>query len=237
MLLGKIKRQSEESFLLIEKTTQEFSIIIEQMICESKKVVDHNLKLDGKIKERILILADKVLNQQALLSGAGFALYNESKNKSWQLAWLYRPQHQPHQLANKFCLNKASQHLVDYQTFSWFSTVKKTKKGYLHGPYVDYICNSTYTLTYLYPVYFEKQLIGVAATDVMVGQLEQILRDSLANERLPVVMTTPSGRILFSNLPRYRVGELKPNDALTAYQQSQYFTLWGEGSECGAILP
>ena len=237
MPLGKIKRISEESFLLIEKTTQDFSKIIEKMICESKKVVDNNFKLESKIKEKILLLADKVLNQQMLLSGAGFALYNESKNKSWQLAWLYRSLHHPQRLVNKLCLNKASQHFVDYQTFSWFSIVQETEKGYLHGPYVDYICNSTYTLTYLYPVYFEKKLIGVAATDVMVGQLEQILRDSLGDDYLPVVMTTPSGRILFSNLPHYRVGELKPNDALTAHLKSQYFTLWGEGSECGAMPP
>ncbi|SEQ97553.1 hypothetical protein SAMN05216522_10996 [Rosenbergiella nectarea] len=235
MPLGKIKRKSEESFSLIEKTTREFSITISQMISESKKIVDINLKLEKKIKENMLFLAEKLLSQQDLLSGAGFALYNESTTRSWEIAWLYRPQ--SHRLAKNYCLNKASQHLVDYQTFSWFSTVKETKEGYLHGPYVDYVCNSTYTLTYLYPVYFDKQLIGVAAADVMVGQLERILRDTLANERLPIVMTTPSGRIFFSNLPNYRVGELKSRSALIAHLRSQYFTLWDEDSEYGAIPP
>ncbi len=235
MLLGKIKLKSEESFLLIEKTTQELSYTIGKMISESTKPVDSDLKIEGKIKEKILFIADKVLRQQALLSGAGFALYNEQRNTLWQLTWLYRPN--PHRFSNKFCLNTSSQHSVGYQTFSWLSTAKKTEKGYLYGPYVDYICHSTYTLTYLYPVYFNENLIGVAAADVAVGQLEHILRGSLANERLPIVMTTPSGRIFFSNLADYRVGELKPNDVLTAHLQSQYFTLWIEENKCGAIPP
>jgi len=233
MSLGKIKQVSEETFLLIEKTTQKFSITISQMISNTKKVSDINFKLEGRIKDNILLLAEKLLSQHPLFSGAGFVLHNESTVNPWQLAWLYRPQH--HRIINKFCLNKASQPLVDYQTFSWFTTV--SDKGYLHGPYVDYICNSTYTLTYIFPVYFEKRLIGIAATDVMVGQLEQILRETLINNPLPIIMTTASGRVLFSTHPRFRVGTLQTSHSLIAYLQNPYFTLWGEDDESGAVPP
>lgn len=233
MPLGKIKQVSEESFSLIEKITREFSMTIGQMISDTKKSADINLKLESRIKDNILLLAEKLLSQHSLFSGAGFALYNESTVSPWQLAWLYRPQHP--RMVSKFCLNKASQSLVDYQTFSWFTKV--SDKGYLHGPYVDYVCNSTYTLTYIFPVYFEKRLIGVAATDMMVGQLEQILRETLANDPLPIIMTTTSGRVLFSTHPRFRVGTLQTSHSLTAHLQSQYFILWSESCEGGAMPP
>lgn len=168
MLLGKIKHKSEESFLLIEKTTKNLAIAISKIIFESNKIFGVNSKVDIKTRGDILSLVDKILNKHQLISGAGFAIYNESSFESWQLTWLYRPQY--HRIVNRFFLNKASTISLNYQTFSWFAKVKEAEEGYLHGPYVDYICNYTYTLTYIYPVYLSKQLFSIAATDIIVGQ-------------------------------------------------------------------
>lgn len=139
MLLGKIKYKSEESFLLIEKTTKNLAIAISKIIFESNKIFYVNSKIDIKIRGDILSLVDKILKKHQLISGAGFAIYNESSFESWQLTWLYRPQN--YRIVNRFFLNKASTTSLNYQIFSWFAKVKEAEEGYLHRPYVDYICN------------------------------------------------------------------------------------------------
>ncbi|QGX92896.1 hypothetical protein EFZ10_15480 [Tatumella sp. TA1] len=224
MPIGKVKKISDDSFSIIENITKDFSFSITKIISELQKNIATTLKLEKRTKEHILLSANKLLTDNPIISGAGFLLYDPNIINSWQVTWLYRPEYLS--TSNRLALNKASQPLLDYHTFSWFAKAKESGKGYLHGPYVDYVCNASYTLTYLFPLYEGKQLIGIAATDILVGKLEQIIRDTLAHDRTPIVMATPDGRVLFSNHSHYRVGDIHHPAPLMRTLNSSHFVLW-----------
>ena len=223
MPIREVRKKVEDSFLLIDTITENFSKKVSKIINEYNNIIITS-KIEKRIKDSILSTADNLLTATPLISGVGFVTYNEDISHSWKVAWLYRPDGL--RIPNRICLNKASQSLLDYPTFLWFNKVKAFAKGYLHGPYVDYICNANYTLTYLYPVYLDQQLVGIAATDIRVAQIEQIIRETLASHRTALVISTLDGRILFSNHDQYRVGELGLYLPTAPQLSSRYFSFW-----------
>ncbi|WP_241622569.1 hypothetical protein [Rosenbergiella australiborealis] len=235
MPLRTVKEKAEESFLLIEEISNELSITIKKIISDSKKTSIVNVRLENKIKEKILFSIENLLIRNDFISGAGFYHHNDFSDNLWKMVWFYQPKytHRP----EKKCLKKVSQPLLDGQIFSWLSRISEDNKGYLYGPYVDYVYDSTYILTYIYPVHLGKQCVGVTTIDIAVGRLEQEIRHTLVNTLAPLVMTTISGRILFSNHPHHRVAELAAAHLSPQYLTSDYFTLWLINDKDGAVLP
>ncbi|MRS15364.1 hypothetical protein GJV06_10760 [Enterobacteriaceae bacterium RIT691] len=165
------------------------------------------------------------LSQTPYCSGAGFASHIASTpttQEFWVLEWWYKRADGVEQV--NLDLDQATQQRLDFRTFEWFRHSPPDGQAYIHGPYVDYICNTSYTLTSAVPVYSKGQFMGVAAIDMLVSRIEDEL---LATPRQqPVVLTNLDKRIFFSTLPRYRVGDLLDTSTLQQCYESDYFRLY-----------
>lgn len=231
----KVRDKVNDIFLSIEEKTKDLAKNIDRIILTLHQTESGYINLDAKLKSNILTLMSEKLNESNFISGAGFASLLDIKGanyKSWQVLWLYRPDYQ--KKSGRFILNKTSQPLLDYQTFEWFTKANRPKKGYLHGPYVDYICNTNYTLTYVYPIYLGNNFIGVAAIDLLVGRLEHDICQAIAESSTKLVITTATKRVLFSNHSDYRVGELATFDNTPPHEINDYFTCWILADDRGA---
>lgn len=165
------------------------------------------------------------LNQTPYCSGAGFASHIASTPTSqefWVLEWWYKRADGVEQV--NLDLDQATQQRLDFRTFEWFRHSPPDGQAYIHGPYVDYICNTSYTLTSAVPVYSKGQFMGVAAIDMLVSRIEDELLATARQQQ--VVLTNLDKRIFFSTVPRYRVGDLLDTTPLTLCYQSDYFRLY-----------
>jgi len=135
----------------------------------------------------------------------------------WLLEWWYKKDKGLKQVS--LDLDQATQQRLDFRTFEWFKTPVAEGKAYIHGPYVDYICNTSLTLTAAVPVLIQGQVLGVAALDILVSRVEEELLPLCGKEK--IILTNLDGRIIFSTNPRLRIGELfRAEDQALIYQNS-----------------
>jgi len=176
--------------------------------------------LEPGVKAAIQSYIKKTLNHHQYCSGTGFASHIESAGavrEYWLLEWWYKKDKGLKQVS--LDLDQATQQRLDFRTFEWFQTPVAEGKAYIHGPYVDYICNTSLTLTAAVPVLIEGQVLGVAALDILVSRVEEELLPLCGKEK--IILTNLDGRIIFSTSPRLRIGELfKADDRELVYQNS-----------------
>lgn len=184
--------------------------------------------LETGIKTAIQAEVKQTLSGNSYCSGAGFASHIEnagSVREYWLLEWWYKKDNGLKQVS--LDLDQATQQRLDFRTFEWFTTptaeAEAEGKAYIHGPYVDYICNTSLTLTSAVPVCVEGKVLGVAALDVLVSHVEEALLPLCGQEK--VILTNPDGRIIFSTNPRIRIGELFKTDRSEPVYQTDYVTL------------
>ncbi|WP_227318733.1 cache domain-containing protein [Cedecea davisae] len=187
----------------------------------------HDLKLllDPAVKKMIQGHIKETLNNTVYCSGSGFASHIEASadNKEfWLLEWWYKKADGVNKV--NLDLDQATQQRLDFRTFEWFKRAPEHGKAYIHGPYVDYVCNTSYTLTSAMPVYFNQRFIGVAAIDLLVSKVEEELLPLFNNHK--VVLTNIDKRIIFSSWPKYRVGDLFNTGDVQPMYQSDYCTLY-----------
>ncbi|MGI3452853.1 cache domain-containing protein, partial [Citrobacter arsenatis] len=163
--------------------------------------------LDPSVRSTVKQHIKRTLNNNHYCSGAGFASHIESTattKEYWLLEWWYKKDNGLSQA--HLDLDQATQQRLDFRTFEWFKHSPPAGKAYIHGPYVDYICNISYTLTSAVPVYYNDQFLGVAGVDLLVSQIEAELLSCAHHDY--VILTNLENRIIFSSWPRFRVGEL-----------------------------
>lgn len=173
------------------------------------------------VKSQIRLPIRQVLSDTPYCSGAGFASHIES-TAYWLLEWWYRRGDGGEQASLE--LDQATQQRLDFRTFEWFSHTPGDGKATVYGPYVDYICNTAYTLTSALPVYAGERFLGVAAVDILVARLERELLACADGQR--VVLTNREQRIIFSTCPRQRTGDLLRDPRLRQVYQHGGFLLY-----------
>ena len=176
-------------------------------------------------KSAIEDLINQTLADNPFCSGAGFAYHADTvlnPQASWSLFWVYRDSGYGSALE----LNQLTHQHLDFRTFEWFLKTKISKSHYFHGPYVDYICNTSYTMTSAAPIFSDNCFYGVAAVDILVSRIEEEVLRSLASTPLKLVLTNCFGRIIFSTLTGYRVGDIVRGDQLTMSHQHPFFLLY-----------
>lgn len=186
---------------------------------------DPKLLRDPAVKRAIQEHIKKTLNDTPYCSGFGFASHiaGSAKEKEyWLLEWWYKKADGVKKV--NLDLDQATQQQLDFRTFEWFKNAQKNGQAYIHGPYVDYVCNTSYTLTSAMPVYFHQHFIGVAAIDVLVSDVEKELLPLFNDHR--VVLTNLDKRIIFSTCPEYRVGELLLTTKAVEIYNMEYCTLY-----------
>ncbi len=159
----------------------------------------------SEVQEKIL----SSLHLNRYCSGAGFACHLESRHRRptyWHLEWLYKKESSAKPVSLE--LDQSTQQHLDFSTFEWFRNARDSASGYIQGPYVDYICNTSLTLTSACPVFSGTHFVGVAALDILVSRIEEELLCLCSGKNIRLILTNAENRIFFSNLARFRVGEI-----------------------------
>jgi len=112
------------------------------------------------------------------LTGAGVVVapYVLKEDPYWLEWWQADPDNPPtgtRQLAVD--LNPDSVAFRDYTTLTWFEEPQRTGQRTITGPYVDYVCTDSCTLTFTAPLADADRFLGVAGVDVLARWFEQHL--------------------------------------------------------------
>lgn len=135
------------------------------------------------------------------LAGAGVVVRPHvlKDDPYWLEWWLAGPDDDPtpHRLA--IDLNPESVSFRDYTSLNWFEEPQRTGRRAITGPYVDYLCTDSYTLTFTAPLVMDDRFLGVAGVDVLARWFEQHLFEVVDTEgRLEdgSVVVNRSGRVV-----------------------------------------
>ncbi|QHM70995.1 cache domain-containing protein [Mixta intestinalis] len=181
--------------------------------------------LEPAVKTAIQAHIKATLNDNPYCSGTGFASHIESAGsvrEYWLLEWWYKKDNGLTQVS--LDLDQATQQRLDFRTFEWFKSSPTKGSAYIHGPYVDYICNTSLTLTAAFPVCVQGKTLGVAALDILVSRVEEELLPLCQQQR--IILTNRDRRIVFSTNPLLRIGELLNAPENEPVYQTDYFMLY-----------
>ncbi|OTG85459.1 histidine kinase [Acinetobacter sp. ANC 4558] len=209
----------EELQNVLKHVVSETTSIAEELAIKASQIMTKNtFKIEKGIKlsntERIALQHEikTALQHSAYCQGMGFASYSpktQEEQDYWTLEWWYKKDDQLQQAKLENYQN--AQRFLDFRSFEWFQQPAQSKQPYIHGPYVDYICNGAYTITIAHPVIVEYQFIGVIAIDIFVSALEKILMPNLKNIKQTMVITNDNARVITSNHVTIRTGTLLKN--------------------------
>jgi hypothetical protein len=104
-------------------------------------------------------------------------------------------------------LDPAAPDFYDYTKNDWYATPLQTRQPRMAGPYVDYACTNEYAITLSVPVAASGGMVGVAAADVLVSNLEPRVLPALAALGRPCALTSADGRVIASTSERLVPGE------------------------------
>lgn len=227
LLTTSLRTLSEKIDSIINSTIDSTGLLAKDIESSLADIKDVNLEhlLEPAVRKTIQDNIKATLNSNVYCSGAGFASHieNSASNKEfWLLEWWYKKADGVKQV--NLDLDQATQQRLDFRTFEWFKQAPDVGNAFLHGPYVDYICNTSYTLTSAVPVYFNEQFLGVAAIDILVSRVEDELLPYAVNDK--VILTNKDARIVFSTHPRFRVGDLLDTKNTILIYENDYFNLY-----------
>ncbi|MFT4021555.1 MAG: cache domain-containing protein [Acinetobacter sp.] len=170
---------------------------------------DLKILLSAPYRQQVQHTIQNILNNYEHCNGAGFASHVASHSQNgdyWILEWWFKDESRIEQAHLE--LDQGTQQRLDFRTFDWFHQASASDQTYVHGPYVDYICNTAYTITAAHPIYVETQFIGVAVVDILVATLEKRLIQTIKQIGCPVIITNQSDRVIISSLAKVRVGSI-----------------------------
>jgi DNA-binding FadR family transcriptional regulator len=104
-------------------------------------------------------------------------------------------------------LDPSAPDFYDYTAAEWFEAARHTPLPRMAGPYVDYACTNRYAITLSSPVWSKGTMLGVAAADIMVANLERQALPILTALERPVALTSGEGRVIASNSPHLMPGQ------------------------------
>ena len=148
-----------------------------------------------------------ILNtRRGLVAGSGVIMTPDLLRDAprWLEWWWTTPAGTPEAL--RINLDPSAPDFFDYTTADWYATPARTLRRWVSGPYVDYVCTNTYTITLATPVLTDDQLVGVAAADVLIASLEPRVLPVLTAIPHPVVLASGDGRVIASNSPYWAPG-------------------------------
>ncbi|GAA5052047.1 hypothetical protein HNP84_001580 [Thermocatellispora tengchongensis] len=110
----------------------------------------------------------------------------------------------------KLNLDPTSVDVYDYFQTDWYAAARDHGRRAIFGPYVDYSGADRYICTFSVPVADEGTLLGVAAADVRMGDLEPRLLRLLRTAGRDAVLVGPERRVVAANCARWLVGSRLP---------------------------
>ncbi|WP_237388236.1 cache domain-containing protein [Xenorhabdus sp. Sc-CR9] len=152
-----------------------------------------------------------VLRNNTWCNGAGFASYSVTQAAGeedgyWTLEW-WRQEGNNIQHA-QLERNQEQRRRLDFRFFEWFRQPASRHLPVIDGPYVDYVCNGAYTITIAHPVLIGEEFAGVAAVDMLVSTLDNLLLPALSAIGKPALIINNDARVVTSTVPGVRSGSL-----------------------------
>jgi hypothetical protein len=133
-------------------------------------------------------------------------------------------------------LDPNSERFLDYTRQSWFTVPRDTGRRHITGPYVDYLCTDTYTLTFTVPVRRDGDFAGVVGADVVVRELERTLQPKLRALSGRAALVNAQSRVIASNNTRQATGSLVRDPDIPAWWARGANTIETDGTtlrRCG----
>ncbi|WP_111891342.1 cache domain-containing protein [Acinetobacter sp. MB5] len=193
----------------ITQAAQDLAIEASQLLSADSVLTQGGVKLTETDRHQLQAHIQTALQKSQYSHGMGFASYSAATNQQqgyWTLEWWYKKD-QKIQQAELESYQELQQRL-DFRLFDWFNHPAKNKQPYVEGPYVDYICNHAYTITFSHPVMIDQQFVGVIVIDLLVSTLDQLVLPKLKTLEQTAVVTNDDARIILSNTSKYRTGAL-----------------------------
>jgi hypothetical protein len=171
---------------------------------------------DPLAREDLATLRPVIFNilssRKGLVAGSGIIVAPDLLHDAprWLEWWWTTPAGTPEAL--RINLDPTAPDFFDYTTADWYATPARTLVRRVSGPYVDYVCTNTYTITLATPVCHNGQLLGISAADVLISSLEQRVLPVLTAMPHPVVLANGDHRVIASNSPLWAPGMSIPFD-------------------------
>jgi DNA-binding FadR family transcriptional regulator len=123
--------------------------------------------------------------------------------------WMEWWHHVPEGLASDrtHVLDPSRYDFYDYTMVDAFAVPRIDRRRWADGPYFDYGGLDDYIATLSLPVVFEGRFVGVAAADVLIGELERHLAPWLLAVREPAAVINQEDRVIISNTAMWNVGD------------------------------
>jgi hypothetical protein len=126
----------------------------------------------------------------------------------WLEWWWPRTGTPPEQL--RVNLDPSAPDFYDYTNEDWYTHPERTHDIGIAGPFVDHVCTGTYSATLTVPALRGDEFLGVAAADILVSSIERRLLPRLLKLGRPLVVATPTGRVVVSTDAMWSPGVLLP---------------------------
>jgi hypothetical protein len=127
----------------------------------------------------------------------------------WLEWWWPRTGTPPEQL--RVNLDPTAPDFYDYTSEDWYTHPERTHDIGIAGPFVDHVCTGEYSATLTVPALRGGEFLGVAAADILVSSIERRLLPMLVQVGRPLVVATPTGRVVVSTDAVWAPGMLLPD--------------------------
>jgi hypothetical protein len=156
---------------------------------------------------------DILARHRGLVAGAGIVTAPGllADAPRWLEWWWTKSSGSPEEL--RVNLDPAAPDFFDYTRADWYATPERAGQRHVAGPYVDYACTNDYAVTLSTPIRRGKRMLGVAAADVLVSNLERHVLPVLSGFDRAVALTNADGRVIASNSPTFAPGHRVSADA------------------------
>jgi hypothetical protein len=146
-------------------------------------------------------------NHRGLISGAGYvAEPGVLSDCTYWLEWLMESKGAFSRLEVSF--EEGSLAKYDYLDAAWFKQPRSGASSTLIGPYVDVGGVNKYLVTFAMPVRDGDLFLGIVGADIIVDQIEGMLRRLSRDMKLTTTIVNQDGRIIATSSPQLQPGVL-----------------------------
>lgn len=225
-LIDACNSRLEALFCDLQEVAARIAAYLTQVIAKEGADVEH-LRLSEEARALLQREIIARLGDARWCDGAGFANYSAPSgavlpiapggevaalqdSEYWTLEWWVSEAGDVRQVPLES--DQGRQRRVDFRSFDWFREPADRGRAHVAGPYVDYVCNGSYTVTAAHPVFIDGLFAGVGVADILVSTIEREMSQLLRRLAGPAVIVNPDGRVVVSTEPSVRPGALWPAD-------------------------
>jgi DNA-binding FadR family transcriptional regulator len=127
---------------------------------------------------------------------------------AYWLDWWQRTEAGSLERDTRHVMDPRREDFYDYESREFIARPRKSLLPWATGPYVDYGGVDDYLVTVSVPILHAGRFLGVAATDLLVADLERVFAPWLAGAKGPCLLLNAEERVIVSNAVSHNVGDV-----------------------------